>query len=365
MVDLFDVNSNGLNSKLHSKFNIINNNLPLHKKVIQDWFEGFDDRDNKIIKEFQTTFHSSFWEIYLFAVFKKLNYSIDMSISRPDFMLYGYNQKVLIEATTANIKKNGEKESTRSMLNYLSMFSPPYEQKNFKYELNESIVRYSNALLNKLKLYEENYKKCDWVNKEDPFVIAIGSYAQVDYGREYIYGMMALLFGLYFEKQSMSYTIKDSITKNDSQSTIPLGIFLNESFKDVSAIIFSCTTTIGKVTATIASKEDYVHNTVFTLYQDLLDRDTPYKINIVTPNSAELLEDGLFIFHNPNASNPLDLKFFNSPGITQIYIDKNMRVRFIGNLCPTIARLDISNVLVNVYSDYIFRQVEAYNYKGL
>ncbi|AXI08430.1 hypothetical protein CUC15_05640 [Oceanobacillus zhaokaii] len=104
MVDLFDVNRNGIDSKLHSKFNIINS-LPQHKNVIQDWSEGFEDRDNKIIKEFQTTFHSSFWEIYLYAVFKKLDYFIDMSVSRPDFILYKNNQKVLIEATTANIKK--------------------------------------------------------------------------------------------------------------------------------------------------------------------------------------------------------------------------------------------------------------------
>ncbi len=170
--------------------------------------------------------------------------------------------------------------------------------------------------------------------------------------------MLALLFGLYFEKQNLGYTLKNSITKNNSQSSIPLGVFFNESFKDISAIIFSCTTTIGKVSATIASREDYVQNTVLTLYHDLMDEDIPFKINIVTPNSAELLEDGLFIFHNPNASNPLDLKFFNSPGI-----DENMRVRYTGNLCPTMARLDLPNEVINVFEDHIFRQVEAYNYK--
>lgn len=28
---------------------------------------GFEDRDGKFVKEFQTTFNSSFWELYLFA----------------------------------------------------------------------------------------------------------------------------------------------------------------------------------------------------------------------------------------------------------------------------------------------------------
>ena len=38
------------------------------RKVISDWVNGFIDRDGKFIKEFKTTYDSSFWELYLFAV---------------------------------------------------------------------------------------------------------------------------------------------------------------------------------------------------------------------------------------------------------------------------------------------------------
>lgn len=54
-------------------------------KTIQSWTEGFVDRDNKIIQEFQKTFNSSFWEFYLNATFKKLGFEIDYSHNRPDF----------------------------------------------------------------------------------------------------------------------------------------------------------------------------------------------------------------------------------------------------------------------------------------
>jgi hypothetical protein len=34
--------------------------------VLNDWARGFEDRDGKFVQEFQTTFNSSFWELYLF-----------------------------------------------------------------------------------------------------------------------------------------------------------------------------------------------------------------------------------------------------------------------------------------------------------
>jgi hypothetical protein len=39
--------------------------------VLNEWARGFKNRDGKFVKEFQTTFDSSFWELYLFAVMKQ------------------------------------------------------------------------------------------------------------------------------------------------------------------------------------------------------------------------------------------------------------------------------------------------------
>jgi len=35
--------------------------------VLTDWARGFVDRDGKFVTEFQTTFNSSFWELYASA----------------------------------------------------------------------------------------------------------------------------------------------------------------------------------------------------------------------------------------------------------------------------------------------------------
>ena len=57
--------------KWHPKFKLLmNEKLQFFRErhLVSNWTEGFVDRDEKIIKEFQTTFHSSFWEFYLFAL---------------------------------------------------------------------------------------------------------------------------------------------------------------------------------------------------------------------------------------------------------------------------------------------------------
>ncbi|PID48022.1 MAG: hypothetical protein CR967_01805, partial [Proteobacteria bacterium] len=62
-------------SRQHVNFkNIIKHNSQLYhaidkkrekeKEILQSWCKGFPDRDNKFVKEFQTTFNPSFWEIY-------------------------------------------------------------------------------------------------------------------------------------------------------------------------------------------------------------------------------------------------------------------------------------------------------------
>jgi hypothetical protein len=70
------------------------------KRLLNQWAEGFVDRDGKFVKEFQTTFDSSFWELYLHAVFKKLGMESDFQWSRPDFCIQS-PEPFLVEATVA------------------------------------------------------------------------------------------------------------------------------------------------------------------------------------------------------------------------------------------------------------------------
>lgn len=70
------------------------------RAVLADWADGFEDRDFKFVKEFQTTYNSSFWELYLFAVLKQLKIAIDFSVEAPDFV--AREHALAIEAVIAS-----------------------------------------------------------------------------------------------------------------------------------------------------------------------------------------------------------------------------------------------------------------------
>jgi len=70
------------------------------RAVLTEWAKGFDDRDGKFVREFQTTYNSSFWELYLFAVLKQLRIEVDFSFDAPDFV--SANHQIAIEAVIAS-----------------------------------------------------------------------------------------------------------------------------------------------------------------------------------------------------------------------------------------------------------------------
>ena len=112
-------------SKLHPKYKTIRDclNFTGEQEILKDWIDGFIDRDNKIVKEFQESFHSTFWEFYLYAVFKEAKFEIDFTKNRPDFIVIK-PQKLYIEAVVSEIKQNGIKEEERTLEDILSMLKP-------------------------------------------------------------------------------------------------------------------------------------------------------------------------------------------------------------------------------------------------
>ncbi len=339
ILKLFEKLPDILDEKLHSKFKLLlKPEFYRHREIIQGWVEGFVDRDNKIIKEFQTTFHSSFWEFYLFALFKELNFELDQTHDRPDFIIKA-PEEIYIEAVVPEINdKTGIPESMRDMDDIISMFIPPYEQTDFYKVLDEAIIRQSNSILKKRNNYIKNYSKCDWID-EKPYVIALSSYDQINYGREFIYPMLALLYGMYYVPEKEDYEIRNSV-KKDNGADIPIGIFNNPDYSNISAIIYSSTITIGKLTSlSISNGKRSTINEVYGLYKDYKDSDKPYKLNIVSPETPEELSDGVFIFHNPNAKHKLPLTYFESSNITQYFINDS-ELNFSLDSRVLVARID-------------------------
>lgn len=338
---------NGLPEEiLHPKFKFLKNNPSLdgERKIITSWTDGFEDRDNKILIEFQTTFHSTFWEFYLYAFFKEMGFSIDFTKNRPDFII-SHPTKINIEAVVSNIKEKGRKEETRNAFDILSMLNPPHLQEDFIETTNEAITRYSNAICLKHEKIVQEYSKLEWVDKDVPFVLALAAYDQVNYGREFYYPLLALLFGHYFNPKTYSFERIESILKPDTASEIPLGMFNDSRMEEISAILFSCTVTLGKLSALSKS----INNSNLNLTQILNirhDQDFPhFKIQDVSRENPEELSDGLFIFHNPYAKNPLKPDLFRNSNVTQIKVE-NKKIKFKGNNSPIFSRINIPQIIM-------------------
>lgn len=341
-MDIFKIITELDDDELHPKYKFLRDEYYYinAKSIVKDWVSGFVDRDQKIVKEFQTTFHSSFWEFYLHAVFKELGWVVDYKNNRPDFIITAPDE-MYIEAVVSEIKEGGVPESERTPEQPLEALSPISTREEFSSIIDEAIVRHSNSILSKHKKYtgyetskkkHKGYKDCDWVNEDKPFVIALASYDQISYGREYIYSMMALLYNYYYCPETEAYYKIGSIKKPGTNSDIKLGLFTDDSLEDVSAIIFCNTLTLGKLSSLSKSK-GYDPSYVINIRHDM---DPPhYKIHEVNEDAPEQLLDGLYVFHNPHAKNKISS--IDNTGILQ-YSMVNGKVEAKGAHFPLVAR---------------------------
>lgn len=355
-LDLFKTLSGVNEDELHPKFKLLRDEISLmvEKQLVIDWTDGFVDRDNKIVKEFQTTFHSSFWEFYLFKVFSELKFEIDFSKDRPDFIITA-PEKIFIEAVVSNVKRDGREEKSRNIDDVLSMIVPPHKQDDFDEVLIEGIIRSSNAINVKSKKYLEKYRSCSWVDEKAPFVIALSSYDQVNYGREHFYPMFALLYGQYFDPASDQYEAIGSVIKPGTNTAIPLGIFQDDSHEHISAIIFTCTVTLGKLTSLAISggSEQAVLNSVLNIRHDY--EPPHYKVQEVSVENPEYLTDSLYVFHNPFAKSKLNPSVFEGSNVIQA-VPTEEGFRMVGDNLPIYSRLNISKLLVSQgLVDFIIR----------
>ncbi|KFZ27480.1 MAG: hypothetical protein KQ78_00217 [Candidatus Izimaplasma bacterium HR2] len=334
-------------SKYHKKFKFIKDDLSEYKYIINNWAKDFVDRDNKIVKEFQTTFHSVFWELFLYRVFVDCGLEIDFTQQVPDFIIKGEN-RFYVEAVVANIKHSGQPEEARNFKDVIESLNPPWLLNDYSTLINESIVRCSNALTSKKNKYVNSYKSKEHVKDDAPFLVALASYDDINYGKEYYYAMLSLLYGYSFDIESKSFSKISEVEKIGSDSKIDVNLFNKSDFKDVAAVIFSSSLTIGKLVSLHISSGEYSNNNVY-LIRDTHSNDNQvqYLFQEVKSDNEEQLTDGLFVFHNPNACVPFDSSIFDNSNITVVR-EVNNSLEIDAKNEPTIVRrLNIAKPIAN------------------
>lgn len=348
--------------QLHNKFKLLLDfSLKGERDILTSWTEGFVDRDNKIVEEFQRNFHSAFWEFYLHAVFKEAGLEIDFSKDRPDFVITS-PYKINVEAVVANIKQGGREEADRDLNDILGALTPPSQKENFSQIVDEAVARHSGSILSKFSKYEESYSKLNWVNQDAPYVIALGSFDQVNYGQEYYYPMLKLLYGLDFNPLSEMYRNVTEIRKPGTDSTLSVSLFNDPKYENISAVLFSCVTTLGKLTSLAIPKNEltaYMQN-VAVLREDF---EPPYyKMQIVDADNQEELSDGLFVFHNHHAKNKLPLEVFQKTNAFQFYLNEEGQL-WHTNSSPIVARINLNRILTpdSIFECLLYETICKFN----
>lgn len=256
--------------------------------VIREWATGFVDRDgnDKFRKEFQTTFNSSFWELYLFAIFKKLNINIDLSFNAPDFCFTDIEMTVEAVISNAAAGDTHEWEKTFEGVAHADVLTSQAI----------TIERLSNSIFSKSEKYIDSYSQLPQCENK-AFVLAVGSYATEDF---FQIGDVAMQRLLYDDDR------EGSLVKRNG-SSIELGIFKSDQFKHISAVAFSSTATMGKTRALSKVKNPAMFQA--TRIKNLIE---PIRIAQNQDEYSESLADGLRIFHNPNAAFPIAPETFAS-----------------------------------------------------
>lgn len=286
------------------------------RAVVQDWADGFPDRDGKFVEQFQRTFNSCFWEVYLHGLFKGYGFQMDWTHASPDFWLETRHGEILVEAVTANEADGAEPEWGRKPLDLL--------EKGDFWPLNRvAIIRLSNALLSKVRKYERTYRALPHVPRK-PFVIAVAPFEQPLFNHQYDRPIQALLYDYYvdeaaYKKDPSCYPngpagVKLGQVEKDNGALIELGLFLDDRWREVSAVLFSCTATWGKAVAMSKVARD---GNVLSAW-GVGEFGKPEKRSMPIGVPSEVVSDGLMVFHNHFATNPLSWDVFRRQGVVQV-----------------------------------------------
>lgn len=302
-------------SKLNPNFKFLlsEENKPI-RDVISHWAGGFENRDTKFNYEFQTTFNSSFWELYLFQCLKDLKLSVDFSKASPDFTVKSeHGEIIIIEAVTANHAHDSDPEWVSK-----SGINNAIDDKQF---INFACVRILNAITEKHKKYIEKYSKLEHV-KGKPFIIAVAPFEQPLFFTQNNEAIIRVLYGQGIDSSNGFQEVSVPFsTKNGKNGSFPLelGLFTNDKFKEISAVIFSSIATIGK---TITQTELPVDVRVSRFHEEkglIMD---------IKPNDKhfETHLDGLQIHHNPYAEIKLNPDLFSQYEITHYFYDTTKKI---------------------------------------
>lgn len=338
--DYFDVFKDGAcKGETHPNFTILKDGVPFGsaKKTIQEISYHYQDIDGNFIEQFQSKngFDSRLFEMYLYCFFREQEFNFSRKYDAPDYMIDKMGQEIAVEAVIVSRTKDnvydGQPLYVDNIENIISKLS------------NEIPLKFASVIYDKSK---KRYWEKEHV-KGKPFVLAIADF-HADMSMTYTFNsLVEYLYGYNYDHTTYSETgeliinprkVKNYIKENGTE--IPSGFFLNKDNENISAVIFSATATLSKFNRIgkqvgFGSTDTILHRTM-VIYNHEENADKPiisqYTVN---KDSNETWSEGVVIYHNPYAKEPLNPNLFDETVAQAFYdIETNMVNGFMPQIFP-------------------------------
>lgn len=293
------------------------------KLVIEEITSEMEDNDGNFIQQFQTTgFDSRLWEIFLHKFFKENGFNFDNSHNRPDFYPQKDGFDFFVEASLSN-----EVQEEKFTKEYI-LEAQKNNDLDVQNELIEHyIMRMGSVLYSKL---QKKYWELEWVAGK-PLVLAITP------AHNYLANFLPdakiieYLYGLSYESKSEEEPhIPKKIVRTENhkfgEKEIPPNFFELPDTENISAVIFTNNSDLHKFNR--MGHQSGISDEIIIMERAGLACDTApsahpieFSQSIIPGEIKEDWNEGVNIFHNPNALLPLRRDLFEN--IRQTWIDEN------------------------------------------
>lgn len=296
--------------KLHRGFRALvdDEGFRAARRLIGEMMRWYEEADGNFIEQFQTTgFDARLWELYLYAMLVETGYAVTRPEQAPDFLAYGLGGELAIEATTVNPSQRPDGSLVPSQ-------RPEVGGDVDSYLMHYLPIKFAGPLTAKLK--KQDWRRSSVANK--PFVLAIQDFHD---SLSMTYSGAPLAVYLYGYRNEIEILDDGSSATSASpvkehvwgSKIVPSGFFSLPEAEHISAVIFNGTATLSKFNR-MGVKVGYgVDDVVLIRHLAATDPRPEARrpldiVEVVGEGHSETWIEGMNVYHNPNAMQPIDPK---------------------------------------------------------
>ena len=270
------------------------------KGIMEAMMYYFKDPDGNFVEQFQSTaFNARFWELYLFALLAEGRYAVDRDRPAPDYSCVGVTGAFFIEAVTVNpTMKDGRvaEPPVRDWAAYMEEYLP---------------IKFAGPLTEKLK---KKYWEKPHI-KGGPIVFAIADFhrpfamtVSQNALPVYLYGRRVV------QRRDWAGNLRPQFEVVNEhvwgKKVVPSGFFNLPESQHISAVISTREATIAKFNR-IGFKAGFGSRRVRMIrsgdrYNPNGTKSSRSRVSVESKKYRESWTDGLEVYHNPNAAEPLN-----------------------------------------------------------